>query len=791
MAVFQGAVKDKLSPEQRVDTRRWSVRMAEAWSNPEEATFLALFLTVVSLITYFIPFGGILISPATSILSNKFLYHKKRLHNVPYRVPLHLNMPDGSTGHTAGKFNPKNPQKFWGKGTSMYGQCRETGLQVWGTDGDDRVHGLILGTTGSGKSEIIHTLLFNQLLNNSGFLVVDAKGDIAFQRRINTLLRRLGREDDLLTITFAVGRRDFSKAQFDKPSNTFNIMADNSAGMLIEILSGMLDASKGGNDAMWVGRAVTFVAAVTNVLVFLRNKGEIELSPSVFLSYMELAEIERLVENESYLRKYPEFSQVAYALRQYLLTLPGYVSGRTPGNQSDKTNEQFGYITMQLTRAFNDLAFNYGHIFADEISDIDISDVVFNRRCMTVLLPSLERSLPTLNMLSKLIIASIKQMMAGSLGSTLEGSVRIIVDSRPTSADSAFRVVLDEAGYMMSEGMSIIPAQARSIFIAMTFAAQSYSDIKRGSPEEAEAIWANCNMKFIGKLADGDQSETVQKIKGIVGEVEQTFIDGYHSRETATGGITWRSSGHVRRERRSAVDWQDLAGQSDGQFHMIVQRVEDGGKRAGARVIRMTGLFTGDGNSMNELYLNSFVPISKLGSENTGDDVIVRLSKAIQDNTIFEDLDDLTDNLDGATKDLAVMFNHYSQSLFKTIRHLKGLDNYHKTAIKHILSYNQRNYDAGSKNIKRYHQEVVEELFEDEALLRGIDLPVATGEVDEAAVLDKMIDVNEKQVSHKPSWTDELDETILDMVSANLNAQIVQAKNAEMQERMISLIKGS
>lgn len=86
---------------------------------------------------------------------------------------------------------------------------------------------------------------------------------------------------------------------------------------------------------------------------------------------------------------------------------------------------------------------------------------------------------------------------------------------------------------------------------------------------------------------------------------------------------------------------------------------------------------------------------------------------------------------------------------------------------------------------------MVVELFEEAALLRGIDLPVATNEVNEAAVLDKMIDVNDEQTLHEPSWTDELDVALLDMASVNLNAQISQAKNAEIQERLISLIKGS
>ncbi|PWG73695.1 hypothetical protein DF186_21725, partial [Enterococcus hirae] len=81
----------------------------------------------------------------------------------------------------------------------------------WTTDSDNRVHTLILGTTGSGKTELIHNLLFNQVLNNSGFIACDAKGEGGLYERQTSLLRRLARHDDLLAISYAAGKRDFSK----------------------------------------------------------------------------------------------------------------------------------------------------------------------------------------------------------------------------------------------------------------------------------------------------------------------------------------------------------------------------------------------------------------------------------------------------------------------------------------------------------------------------------------------------------------------------------------------------
>lgn len=605
MPRFKGEVREKTPIDQRIDTRRWTQRKADEWSSPDDAYILDIFLSVLNLFLIFLPLGSFVALLPSYLLSKNFLHPKLRLHDMPLRVPKYIKAPDGSKYIPNVPFK-KNKAKYLGDGVTMFGIDLISRLQVWGTDSDDRTHSIILGTTGSGKTEFIYVMILNQLIQDSGFIFVDAKGDISAQKRICQLLRRFGREDDLLTITYAVGDRDFMEAQIDRPTNTFNIMSTTSAGMLIELLAGMLDDGGSGGD-LWQGRAIAYIAALTRPLTYLRDKKEFDLSPSKFMEYMELAEIERLCYENDY--KHANLDQVLKPLKGYLITLPGYNSEKR-GKQETTTLEQFGYITMQLTRSLNDLSYNYGHIFGAETGEIDITDVVLNRRCLTVLLPSLERSPATLNMLGKLIIGSIKQMMAGSLGSRLEGLTRVTVDSRPTTARNAFRIILDEVGYMMVTGMSVIPAQARSLNISMVFAAQTYSDIKRGSPEEAEAIWGNTNFKFIGRITDGDNGDTFTKAKGASGETEQTYIDGYHQKENFMGDLSYMGSTVARRERRSRLDYDDIAGQQDGQFTLIVPKKEQGGKTQGARVVHLQGLFTGGGAESEYMYINDLIPVS-------------------------------------------------------------------------------------------------------------------------------------------------------------------------------------
>lgn len=577
----------------RKDTRRFGERVSDGLKTSEGVVLGLIFLVIGSLALIMVPFSGELMLLVAWWYGRKYVRIENQIFNFPYRTPVQAKIRDGST-----------PKGKLGEGITFIGRDLETRQQVYANNSDLRTHLLVLGTTGSGKTEFLLGLVANALVQNTGFIYVDGKGDPKLQKEIFRLARLFGREDDLLLINFITSGRDFVEKQLDNVTNNMNMMGNISSGMLIELIVALLDDSGGGGD-MWKGRAISFVAALTRPLVYMRDKGYINLSPEEYLSYFELNVIEDLVWEHN--GKYGElFDTIVAPLRSYLITLPGYQKAKAK-KQETKTLEQHGFIVMQLTRTFNDLTFNYGHIFKTKRGDVDFFDAVVNRRLLTALLPALERAPDSMRMLGKLIVGSIKQMMAGCLGNRVEGQVREIIDSRPTNAPVPFYVILDEYGYYAVIGFAVAPAQARSLGFSVTFAAQDFSSLKKSSAEEADATWENTNIRAVGRLTSGLKSETWDRIVGAAGEADEARISAYERKEGALSEH-FQQQDNVSIERRGRLDYDDFAQQENGEFTFLIGKKEDGGKGGGVRVIRGMGFYTAS-QSPREMRINDFIPV--------------------------------------------------------------------------------------------------------------------------------------------------------------------------------------
>lgn len=584
------------SSTKKRDVRTLRQKFRALLRDPE---FLMIFFFVIG-VSYFIfiavPLFGELSLILLTIIYNSIVKKENQCFDFPYRLPIHSDVYDGST--------PGGKSK--GKGITLLGTDLENHEQIYAADPDLRTHSLVLGTTGSGKTEYLLGLFFNALIQNSGCIYVDGKGDPKLQKEVFRLSRIMGRVSDLLIINFITSGRDFVDKQTDKVTNTLNMMANTSSGMLIELIVGLMDSSGGGGD-MWKGRAISFVAAITRPLVYLRDKGFINLSPETYLSYFELHVLEELVFEHG--GKYGQkFDVIAAPLRNYLVTLPGYQN--TPEKrkkQETKTLEQHGFIVMQLTRIFNDLTFNYGHIFKVRRGDVDFYDVVINRRLLIVLLPALENSPDSLQMLGKLIVGSIKQMMAGCLGNRVEGVVREIIDSRPTNAKYPFYTILDEYGYYAVLGFAVAPAQARSLGFSVTFAAQDFSSLKKSSAEEADATWENTNIRVFGRLTSGEESETWKRINGAASSAVEAEMPNF-SRKTGLISDRHILADSVQLSQKQRVHYDDFAKQENGDFTFVIGKKESKGQGGGVRIIRGRGFYTAT-KSPKEMRLNDFVPV--------------------------------------------------------------------------------------------------------------------------------------------------------------------------------------
>lgn len=484
------------------------------------------------------------------------VYHSNKVATLPFKKPVTSGEKDKNQVHPAtGK-----PEKA--KGISFYGNDINSGEQLWFANDDVRTHTLIFGTTGSGKTEALLSICVNSLVQSSGFIYVDGKGDNSLLAKVFSIVRRFGREDDLLVINYMTGTVDLNKKTFEKLSNTMNPFASGSADSLTELIVSLLP--DGGGDGMWKGRAAVFMSALMRVLVNLRDNRKILLDVNAIRQHFSLEKITELCYRDDIDPKHKA------GLEEYLFNLPGYKkpTPQEPNPEQDfGVYEQHGFITMQYTESFGLLSDTYGHIMKTQLAEVDFYDVVVNRRILVVLLPALEKSPQSLANLGKIIVASVRSMMSAALGSRVEGNRKDVIDQKPTNAPSPYLTIFDEYGYYSVEGAAVMPAQARSLGFAMVFAGQDYQAFKKGSPEEAASIVANCAVKICMKLED--PSETLDIFNKAAGQAKVTAGGGYqYSAETGFGG-SYVDQGNVSFENKERLSSRDLKSQGPGEAHII------------------------------------------------------------------------------------------------------------------------------------------------------------------------------------------------------------------------------
>lgn len=546
-----------------------------------------------------------------------FIFVVVQKATLPFRLPLRAGILDYND------LKPGSGKPNKARGIYFFGNEKKTMQEIWFANEDMRTHVLIFGSTGSGKTEALVSLAFNALLQGSGFIYVDGKGDNSLYAKIFSMVRYMGREDDLLLINFMTGAKDIIGPQEKRISNTLNPFSTGSSSMLTQLIVSMMDSSSGGGDGdMWKGRAIAFVEALMKVLVAMRDAGYILLDANVIRQYFGLDRVEAMVMDKRFYRENQdalslEFlpSVVMEPINNYVYTLPGFNKERK-GKQVSQVFEQHGFITMQLTRVFTSLADTYGHILRTKLAEVDLKDVVLNRRILLVLLPALEKSPDELANLGKVIIASLRAMMAAGLGDSVEGDYRDLVQRKPTNAPTPYLCILDEYGYYAVKGFAVVPAQARSLGFSVVFAGQDLPAFQKASKEEAASIGANTNIKICMKLED--PHETWDFFMKTAGESYVTHVSGFQANpgSLANSYLDTRSASV---EKRARVDLLDLKEQREGEAHIFFK----------SKIVRMR-MFFADPKPVKALRLNQLLKV-----DIPKDIELYKLAKGLEDFEVF------------------------------------------------------------------------------------------------------------------------------------------------------------
>lgn len=165
--------------------------------------------------------------------------------------------------------------------------------EVWFSNSDARTHILYLGTTGAGKTEGLKSMVTNAMTWASGFVYIDGKADTDLWSSLSSLVRRFGRDDDLLVLNYMTGNSD-ARA----PSNTMNPFSSGSAGYLTNMLVSLMPQAEGDN-AMWKERAVSLISSLMPALTWKRDNQDIPLSVSSIRDYLELQNVIRLSHDDA------------------------------------------------------------------------------------------------------------------------------------------------------------------------------------------------------------------------------------------------------------------------------------------------------------------------------------------------------------------------------------------------------------------------------------------------------------------------------------------------------------
>lgn len=544
--------EQRLTPERlSVDIRPMGTRMREWLCRPSNFVVVLMFLT-----------GGAAIYPALGdflLLAVLMLlpFGLAQQELAPLKLPIQSSLPDHNEPH------PKTGAPTIGQGIFFLGNDMTTGKELWLTNSDTRQHFLVLGTTGAGKTELLIGFAANALTWGSGLLFCDGKGDVSLFAKMFAMARRFGREDDLLVLNFMTGSRDIDGGDGTILSNTLNPFSTGASDYLTQMVVSLMDEA-GGDGAMWKGRASAMLSGVVKAAVYLRDKGHLDLNVGVLNEFMDLKRIIALSDPA----QYPDISNDIRAnIRAYLAALPGYQEEKKE-KQSQTTLDQHGYLYMMFTKIFSSLSSVYKHIFHTPYGQVDMMDVVLNKRILVVMLPALEKSGDELENLGKIVVANLKGMMGATLGSRLEGNWQRVVDNRATNSPSPFLCILDEVGYYTVDGLALMAAQARSLGFSMVYASQDIPAMKRRNEKEAASIIANTNTKIF--MRTEETKETGALAIDSADKGTRVRVGGFERRVGDTG-VSYALSEGTNYEEVNRISFSDLKGQGPGEMHVLFQ----------------------------------------------------------------------------------------------------------------------------------------------------------------------------------------------------------------------------
>ncbi|MGD0265306.1 MAG: type IV secretion system DNA-binding domain-containing protein [Candidatus Methylomirabilota bacterium] len=336
-------------------------------------------------------------------------------------------------------------------------------------------HTLVLGSSGSGKTQLLLSLLAQQIARGGGVLMIDAKVDRAALQTILDLCREVNRLGDLRLVW----------PPDPTLSHTWNPLL---RGNLQEVLSRVMalwGTSAQGEAEFWRGSAHTVLHAVLGAMK--------RINPQVTFTdlYLALTTADALLWLE---QEVPPGTEEASALTAFLSNYRTQ-QGRL---NLDHLKRMTGGVPQYLSAyAWG----NLGQIMNHAAPTLDILEALVEGQIVYVALPILART-EEATALARMLVADLKQAVG-------------VLQQRMEKPTLPFLVIMDEASaYTNVEGIERLFEQARGAGVALVAASQVLSGFATHTKTQLDFIVGNTATKVCLSLGDFPSAETMAKTIG-------------------------------------------------------------------------------------------------------------------------------------------------------------------------------------------------------------------------------------------------------------------------------------
>lgn len=496
---------------------------------------------------------------------------------MPLRLPASSKRKDfGNPVPDPKRVGVDKPDKA--RGDWLLGWDEVSGQQIWVSGSDMTMHGVLPGATGSGKTQFIYSLLASAMAQGTGFTIVDGKGSNNLVFSLQALQEHWGAAANMRVINFLV-------SSGDRKTHTWNPFSSVNPEGMAELLRTLFLPDKtqgGGNSEYFASRASSLIGAMSNVFVWMRDHEGIPITASTmranFSDIQALIDLTRSQDDTNASRRFRYFSartqkveriplpddfpeEMLHDIRFYVQETGGYSQKAGDADGQEKVRQQHGFVIGGFAKTFMMMTTTYGHIFNCDVPDVELTDVIFNRRNLIVLLPSLENDPETNAAIGKTFITAQRYALAAALGASIEGNYTDLVENRPSSASTPYLMLYDESNYFATRGIDVMMAQGRELNVSIWMSFQEVGSLYATLGRDwSVPLLGNPKLKIFEQIEDA--GPTREWIEQAGGTMQVGVLSGYENTEIV-GDYTTQTRADIREVKR--ISWNDIQALRQGQ----------------------------------------------------------------------------------------------------------------------------------------------------------------------------------------------------------------------------------